>query len=70
MNHLAHCFLSFGDEDILLGNFLGDFVKGHDWEKYPRGIQRGILLHRAIDSFTDNSFNYRGGQKEKRSVLK
>jgi acyl carrier protein phosphodiesterase len=54
MNHLAHCFLSFGDEDILLGNFLGDFVKGHDWEKYPRGIQRGILLHRAIDSFTDN----------------
>jgi len=54
MNHLAHCFLSFGDEDILLGNFLGDFVKGHDWEKYPRGVQRGILLHRAIDSFTDN----------------
>ena len=54
MNHLAHCLLSFGDEDILLGNFLGDFVKGHDWEKYPRGVQRGILLHRAIDSFTDN----------------
>jgi acyl carrier protein phosphodiesterase len=54
MNHLAHCFLSFGDEDILLGNFLGDFVKGHDWEKHPRGVQRGILLHRAIDSFTDN----------------
>jgi acyl carrier protein phosphodiesterase len=54
MNHLAHCFLSFGDEDILLGNFIGDFVKGHDWEKYPRPVQRGILLHRAIDSFTDN----------------
>lgn len=54
MNHLAHCFLSFGDEDVLLGNFIGDFVKGHNWEKYPRAVQRGILLHRSIDSFTDH----------------
>lgn len=54
MNHLAHCYLSFGDEDLLLGNFIGDFVKGHTWENYPRPVQRGILLHRAIDSFTDN----------------
>jgi len=54
LNHLAHCFLSFGDEDLLLGNFIGDFVKGHDWEKYPRPVQRGILLHRSIDSYTDN----------------
>lgn len=54
MNHLAHCFLSFGDEDLLLGNFIGDFVKGHDWENYPIPVQQGILLHRAIDSFTDN----------------
>lgn len=54
MNHLAHCFLSFGDKDLLLGNFIGDFVKGHDWEHYPKPVQRGILLHRAIDSYTDN----------------
>lgn len=54
MNHLAHCFLSFGDEDVLLGNFIGDFVKGRDWEKYPQPVQTGILLHRTIDSFTDN----------------
>lgn len=53
MNHLAHCFLSFGDEDLLLGNFIGDFVKGNDWKNYPPAVQRGILLHRAIDSFTD-----------------
>ncbi|MFN0036200.1 MAG: ACP phosphodiesterase [Saprospiraceae bacterium] len=53
MNHLAHCFLSFGDEDLLLGNFIGDFVKGNNWKNYPDGVQRGILLHRAIDSFTD-----------------
>lgn len=54
MNHLAHCFLSFGDEDVLLGNFIGDFVKGREWEKYPPAVQRGILLHRNIDTFTDN----------------
>ncbi len=54
MNHLAHCFLSFDDEDLLLGNFIGDDVKGSTWKAYPEGVQRGILLHRAIDSFTDN----------------
>lgn len=53
MNHLAHCFLSFGDEDLLLGNFIGDYVKGNDWEAYPERVQKGILLHRTIDSFTD-----------------
>jgi acyl carrier protein phosphodiesterase len=54
MNHLAHCFLSFGDEDVLLGNFIGDFIKGREWQQYPQAVQRGILLHRTIDSFTDN----------------
>ena len=53
MNHLAHCFLSFGDEDLLLGNFIGDYVKGRQWQAYPPAVQRGILLHRQIDSFTD-----------------
>ncbi len=54
MNHVAHCFLSFDNEDLLLGNFIGDFVKGSDWQRYPKTVQQGILLHRAIDSFTDN----------------
>ncbi len=54
MNHLAHCFLSFGDEDLLIGNFSGDFVKGSAWKNYPARMQQGILLHRAIDAFTDN----------------
>jgi acyl carrier protein phosphodiesterase len=53
MNHLAHCFLSFGDKDWLLGNFIGDYVKGNDWQDYPVRVQQGILLHRTIDSFTD-----------------
>jgi acyl carrier protein phosphodiesterase len=54
MNHLAHCFLSLGDEDLLTGNFIGDDVKGNDWKNYPEGVQQGIILHRTIDSFTDN----------------
>ena len=53
MNHLAHCFLSFGNEELLLGNFIGDYVKGNDWASYPPVVQQGILLHRTIDSFTD-----------------
>jgi acyl carrier protein phosphodiesterase len=54
MNHVAHCLLSFGDEDTLLGNFIADFVKGSRWRDYPPGVQRGILLHRHIDAFTDS----------------
>lgn len=54
MNHLAHIFLSGDDNEIVLGNFIGDFVKGHQWQNYPPGIQKGILLHRRIDDFTDH----------------
>lgn len=54
MNHVAHCFLSYDDEALLYGNFIGDFVKGKSWQDYPPGEQRGILLHREIDAFTDN----------------
>jgi len=32
---------------------MGDFLKGVDASRYPSGIQRGIQLHRRIDSFTD-----------------
>jgi acyl carrier protein phosphodiesterase len=53
MNHLAHCFLSGDDPDCLFGNFIGDYVKGNDWQAYPVRVQQGLLLHRRIDSFTD-----------------
>lgn len=53
MNYLAHLYLSGTDENIMVGNFIGDFVKGKQWEKYPAGIGNGILLHRHIDTFTD-----------------
>lgn len=54
MNHVAHCFLSYPDKDLLFGNFIGDFVKGRSWQSMPPEVQKGILLHRAIDAFTDS----------------
>ena len=53
MNYLAHIFLSGDDRRLQVGNFIGDFVKGSRYEQYPERIKEGILLHRAIDSFTD-----------------
>jgi acyl carrier protein phosphodiesterase len=54
MNYLAHAFLSFNKADILAGNIISDFVKGKAKFDYPPGIQKGIHLHRLIDTFTDN----------------
>ena len=38
---------------MTLGNFIADGIKGRRYLKYPPKIQKGILLHRAIDSYTD-----------------
>ena len=54
MNYLAHIYLSGDDKDLLLGNFMADSIKGRSYQKYPEGIQRGVLLHRFIDDFTDH----------------
>jgi len=53
MNFLAHLYLSGDNTHIQIGNFIGDHVKGRDYEKYAPGIRAGILLHRKIDHFTD-----------------
>ena len=53
MNFLAHIYLS-GDNDLIkIGNFMADGIRGRQYEKYPLEIQKGIILHRAIDTFTD-----------------
>ena len=53
MNYLAHIFLSGSNKKMQFGNFIADTVKGSSYNKYPPAIRDGILLHRAIDSFTD-----------------
>ena len=53
MNVLAHIYLSGDSEKIMIGNYIGDYVKGRDYLKYPEPVRRGIILHRHIDDFTD-----------------
>ncbi|HUO84106.1 MAG TPA: ACP phosphodiesterase [Thermoanaerobaculia bacterium] len=52
MNFLAHFYLSSGSETMIVGSFLGDFVKG-DLRKAASPYQEGIRLHRTIDATTD-----------------
>lgn len=54
MNYLAHIFLSGIEEEILIGNFIGDYIKGRDYLNFSPFVKKGILLHRRIDHFTDN----------------
>jgi len=53
MNFLAHAYLSFDHEGVLVGNMISDFVKGNRQLEYPPEIRAGIRLHREIDTFTD-----------------
>ena len=53
MNFLAHMFLSCESEPLLVGNFLGDFLRNKEVAQLPEEIQRGVQLHRMIDTYTD-----------------
>ncbi len=53
LNYLAHILLSYPDNDEMLGNFLGDFVRKKDLLSLPESIQIGVNLHRVIDRYTD-----------------
>jgi len=53
MNFLAHIYLSGNNDLIKIGNFIADGIRGHDYEQFPIDVQKGILIHRAIDTFTD-----------------
>ncbi len=53
MNYLAHIYLSGDSDEVKLGNFIGDYVKGNKYQDYPEMVSFGIKMHRSIDSFTD-----------------
>jgi acyl carrier protein phosphodiesterase len=53
MNYLAHLYLSGQSEEIIIGNFIADSVKGKQFKNYSNKVRQGILLHRHIDAFTD-----------------
>ncbi|MBV6622152.1 MAG: DUF479 domain-containing protein [Rivularia sp. (in: Bacteria)] len=63
MNYLAHLFLSDGTPNSLIGNLLGDFVKGSIENIYTPEIIKGIYLHRKIDIFTDSHPIFRASKR-------
>ena len=62
MNFLAHIYLS-GDNDLIkIGNFMADGIHGKP-DNFPPDVQKGIVLHRAIDTYTDAHLIFRQGTK-------
>ncbi|WP_299104883.1 ACP phosphodiesterase [uncultured Tenacibaculum sp.] len=53
MNFLAHLYLSGDNKELMIGNFIADHVKGNQFSHFSEDIQKGIQLHRNIDSYTD-----------------
>jgi acyl carrier protein phosphodiesterase len=53
MNYLAHMLLSDGTPEGLVANLAGDFMRGVDVSSLALPMQAGVLLHRAVDRFTD-----------------
>jgi len=62
MNFLAHLYLAClpkgqagYDEELLVGNFIADSVKGNKYQLFSPTISRGILMHRQVDYFSDHN---------------
>jgi acyl carrier protein phosphodiesterase len=54
LNYLAHFALAGQETGLLVGGFLGDYIKGRLENRFSPEIERGIRLHRAIDQYTDS----------------
>jgi acyl carrier protein phosphodiesterase len=58
VNFLTHLFVSGGAPGLLVGNLMGDFIRGRLDGRFPPDIEQGILLHREIDSFAGQNRNF------------
>ncbi|MGO1298063.1 MAG: ACP phosphodiesterase [Vibrio sp.] len=54
MNYLAHLHIAEHCDSQLLGNLLGDFVRGNVNGDYAADVAAGIRLHRWVDAYTDS----------------
>lgn len=63
MNFLAHIYLSGENDLIKIGNFMADGIRGKQFEHFPEDVQKGILLHRFIDTYTDSHDIFRTSTK-------
>ncbi|CAD0009030.1 acyl carrier protein phosphodiesterase [Flavobacterium salmonis] len=63
MNFLAHIYLSGENDLIKIGNFMADGIRGKQFEHFPDDVQKGIILHRFIDTHTDSHHVFRQSTK-------
>ena len=63
MNLLAHIYLSVNNPCVIIGNFMGDSIKGRQYKAFDKNIQKGILLHRQIDTSTNAHPNLKSSTK-------
>ncbi|MCD0468654.1 ACP phosphodiesterase [Flavobacterium sp. JAS] len=63
MNFLAHIYLSGENDLIKIGNFMADGIRGKQFEHFPEDVQKGIVLHRFIDTYTDSHDIFRQSTK-------
>jgi len=59
LNYLAHLCLSNRDPAIMVGNFIADNIPKAEEKLLPDDIMLGVLLHRKIDTFTDQHESFR-----------
>ena len=67
MNYLAHLALSHRDPSLMVGNFIADDIPRKEEPLLPKDIQKGILLHRRIDTYTDKHIAFTSAVKKLRS---
>lgn len=54
MNYLFHLVLSGDNPDIIIGNYIADHIRGTKIvSELPNPVLKGVLLHRAIDAYSD-----------------
>lgn len=54
MNHLSHLFLSGDDPQIIIGNFITDFLSPSEQRAVSYELSQGIRLHLFIDHTIDH----------------
>ena len=73
MNFLAHLLLSGDNEEVIIGNYVGDFIKGRltgdKIDGWSDNFLLGVKLHRHIDMFTDEHPTVREAKRMAAKIL-
>ncbi|MCP9235033.1 ACP phosphodiesterase [Lewinella sp. JB7] len=56
---MAHLTLSHFSADLQVGNYLGDLLRGREVDRLPASVRQGVMMHRAIDRYTDGDSDVR-----------